>query len=137
MFTGAGAFALAAFFDMGYQCAKDTPRTLPAIMLAALVNVILNFALIKPLGVYGVIVTQLVTYIVLFIYRWYDMRRYFTLKIDHRIIAPVIVMLLSAIPFYYCDKAWLDIVYMLAALGCIAAACGKELRDTLLSKFAK
>lgn len=130
-------FALAAFFDMGYQCAKDTPRTLPAIMLAALVNVILNFALIKPLGVYGVIVTQLVTYIVLFIYRWYDMRRYFTLKIDHRIIAPVMVMLLSAVPFYYCDKAWIDIVYMLAALGCIAAACGKELRDTLLSKFAK
>ncbi|MBR6947709.1 MAG: oligosaccharide flippase family protein, partial [Muribaculaceae bacterium] len=31
-------FALSAFFDMGYQCAKDTPRTLPAIVLAAIVN---------------------------------------------------------------------------------------------------
>ena len=130
-------FALAAFFDMGYQCAKDTPRTLPAIMLAALVNVVLNFALIKPLGVYGVIVTQLVTYIVLFIYRWHDMKRYFTLKIDHRITVPVIVMLLSAVPFYYSDKVWMDVVYMLAALCCIATACDKELRDTLLSKFAK
>ena len=46
-------FAIAAFFDMGYQCAKDTPRTLPAIVLSAIVNVTLNFLLIKPLGVYA------------------------------------------------------------------------------------
>ncbi len=130
-------FALAAFFDMGYQCAKDTPRTLPAIMLAALVNVVLNFVLIKPLGVFGVIVTQLVTYIVLFIYRWHDMRRYFALKIDRSIIVPVIIMLLSAIPFYYSHLAWLDIIYMIVALGCIVAACSKDLRDLILSKFAK
>ena len=130
-------FALAAFFDMGYQCAKDTPRTLPSIVLAAVVNVALNFALIKPLGVYGVIVTQLVTYLVLFFYRWHDMRRYFVLKIDHRCIIPVAVMLLWAIPFYYSHNALLDIVFMVIALVCIAWTCGKELRDQVLSKFIK
>ena len=130
-------FALAAFFDMGYQCAKDTPRTLPSIVLAAAVNVALNFALIKPLGVYGVIITQLVTYLVLFFYRWHDMRRYFILKIDRRCIIPVVVMLLWAIPFYYSPNVLFDIVFMAIALGCIVWACGKELRELLLSKFTK
>ena len=130
-------FALAAFFDMGYQCAKDTPRTLPAIVLAAIVNIVLNFALIKPLGVYGVIVTQLVTYLVLFTYRWFDMKRYFILKFNKRTLVPIIVILLSAIPFYYSPKAWTNIVFMVIAIAVVLWSCGKELRDGLLSKFTK
>ena len=130
-------FALSAFFDMGYQCAKDTSRTLPAIVLSAVINVILNFLLIKPLGVYGVILTQVITYTVLFTYRWHDMRRYFVLNSSSRSLVPVIVMLLSAIPFYYCDGIVINIAYMALAIGAIIAACNKELRDLLLSKFSK
>ena len=130
-------FALSAFFDMGYQCAKDTSRTLPAIVLSAVINVILNFMLIKPLGVYGVILTQVITYTVLFTYRWHDMRRYFVLKSSRRSLVPVIVMLVSAIPFYYCDGIVINIAYMALAIGAIIAACNKELRDLLLSKFSK
>lgn len=130
-------FALSAFFDMGYQCAKDTPRTLPAIVLAAIVNVALNFLLIKPLGVYGVILTQFITYIVLFTYRWHDMRHYFVLRSSRRSLVPVAVMLVSAIPFYYCDGVVINIAYMALAIGAIIAACNKELRDLILSKFTK
>ena len=130
-------FAIAAFFDMGYQCAKDTKRTLPAIVLAAIVNVVLNFMLIKPLGVYGVIITQLVSYLVLVIYRWHDMKRYFVLKIDRRTVVPILVMLLSAIPFYFSPGTWFDLAYMVLALVVIVWSCGKELRDMLLSKFSK
>lgn len=130
-------FAIAAFFDMGYQCAKDTQRTLPAIMLAAIVNVVLNFLLIKPLGVYGVIVTLMVTYLVLVIYRWHDMKRYFTLKFDKRTCVPVCVMLIYVLPFYFVHSLWLDIVLVITALAIIIWACGKDLRDLLLAKFAK
>ena len=130
-------FAAAAFFDMGYQCAKDTKRTLPAIMLSAAINVVLNFLLIKPLGVYGAIVTQLVTYLVLFIYRWHDMRRYFVLKIGKLTAVPVAVMLVSALPFYHTQGVWLNVLYMILALACIIASCDKDVRDLILSKFAK
>ena len=130
-------FAAAAFFDMGYQCAKDTKRTLPAIVLSAAINVVLNFLLIKPLGVYGVIVTQLVTYLVLFIYRWHDMRRYFVLKIGKLTIVPVAVMLVSALPFYHTQGIWLNMLYMILALACIIASCDKDVRELILSKFTK
>ena len=130
-------FAAAAFFDMGYQCAKDTKRTLPAIVLSAAINVVLNFLLIKPLGVYGVIVTQLVTYLVLFIYRWHDMRRYFVLKIGKLTVVPVAVMLVSALPFYHTQGIWLNMLYMILALACIIASCDKDVRELILSKFTK
>ena len=130
-------FAAAAFFDMGYQCAKDTKRTLPAIVLSAAINVVLNFLFIKPLGVYGVIVTQLVTYLVLFIYRWHDMRRYFVLKIGKLTAVPVAVMLVSALPFYHTQGIWLNMLYMILALACIIASCDKDVRDLILSKFTK
>ena len=130
-------FAAAAFFDMGYQCAKDTKRTLPAIVLSAAINVVLNFLLIKPLGVYGVIVTQLVTYLVLFIYRWHDMRRYFVLKIGKLTAVPVAVMLVSALPFYHTQGIWLNMLYMILALACIIASCDKDVRELILSKFTK
>lgn len=130
-------FAIAAFFDMGYQCAKDTKRTLPAIVLAAIVNVVLNFTLIKPLGVYGVIVTLLVTYLVLVIYRWHDMKRYFVLRISRRTAVPVVIMLLSVIPFYQSHNPWIDIAFMVIALAAIVLASGKEFRDLVLAKFIK
>ncbi len=130
-------FAIAAFFDMGYQCAKDTPRTLPAIVLVAFINVILNFILIKPLGVYGVIATQLVTYAVLVIYRWYDMKRYFILKINKRVLVPITMVMLSAIPFYFSPGAWADIAFATAALALIVWSCGKDTRDLIISKFTK
>ena len=130
-------FAAAAFFDMGYQCAKDTKRTLPAIVLSAAINVVLNFLFIKPLGVYGVIVTQLVTYLVLFIYRWHDMRRYFVLKIGKLTAVPVAVMLVSALPFYHTQGIWLNMLYMILALACIIASCDKDVRELILSKFTK
>ena len=130
-------FAAAAFFDMGYQCAKETKRTLPAIVLSAVINVVLNFLLIKPLGVYGVIVTQLVTYLVLFIYRWHDMRRYFVLKVGKLTAVPVAVMLVSALPFYHTQGFWLNMVYMILALACIIASCDKDVRDLILSKITK
>jgi len=133
----AAVFAISAFFDMGYQCAKDTKRTLPAIVLASIVNILLNFALIKPLGVYGVIVTQFVSYIVLVIYRWHDMKRYFTLKMSQRTIVPIMTILLSFFPFYYNSNHLVDIAFMIAALAVVVLSCDKEIRQFIFSKLIK
>ena len=130
-------FAVAAFFDMGYQCSLDTKRTLPAIVLSAIVNVVLNFLLIKPLGVYGVIVTQLITYLVLVIYRWYDMKRYFVLKIEPRTTIPVLTMLVSALPFYYSHSAIIDILYPITAIVLLIWLCRDELSDLWQTRIKK
>ena len=71
------------------------------------------------------------------IYRWYDMKRYFTLKLNRRVLVPIAMILLSAIPFYFSPGAWVDIAFMVVALALIVWSCGKEIRDLIISKFTK
>ena len=124
-------FALSAFFDMGYQCAKDTSRTLPAIVLAAIVNIACNFFLVQRFGVYGAIATSIITYLVLFLYRLHDMKRYFKLSFYPSTTIAVILILVGAVPFHLLDKWWALMLYMIAACAMAYFAIPKESRDEM------
>ena len=128
-------FAISAYFDMGYQCAKDTKRTLPAIILSAVVNVALNFLLVSPFGVYGVIVTLIITYLVLITYRWIDTKRYFKLTLNQGIITPIIIALATAVPFYLSTAIWQDALSMVVAIGLMVYFCPKRIRKDVFGKI--
>ncbi len=130
-------FSLSAFFDMGYQCAKDTSRTLPAIVLAAIVNIVCNFILVKQLGVYGAIATSIITYTVLFLYRLHDMKRYFKLSFHPPTTIAIAIILIGVIPFHFVDAWWLSLLYMMAACAIALLAIPKDMRDELWGKFSQ
>ncbi|MBR5087244.1 MAG: oligosaccharide flippase family protein [Muribaculaceae bacterium] len=132
-------FALSAFFDMGYQCAKDTSRTLPAIFLAAIVNIVFNFILVKKIGVYGAIATSIITYLVLFLYRLHDMKRYFKLSFFPRTIIAAIIIVLGIIPYSLFNAWWLLLGYMVVAcvlaLYSISNETRNEIKGIILKKL--
>lgn len=128
-------FSISAYFDMGYQCAKDTKRTLPAIMLSAGVNVVLNFLLIGKFGVYGVIATLIISYSVLVIYRWIDSKRYFTITLVPGLLLPIGITLLMAVPFYCCTAIWQDALAMVGALTLMVASCPSAIKQGAFAKF--
>lgn len=134
-------FAIAAFFDMGYQCAKDTKRTLPAIIVSAVVNLSLNFLLINTLPmqwkVYGVIITSLVTYTVLVAYRWHDMKRYLKLSIYRGTALPVVIALAGVAPFYLSTNWILDLVILSVAILLLVKSAPETLRKEVSEKFLK
>ena len=128
-------FAINAYFDMGYQCAKDTKRTLPAIILSAVVNVVFNMLLINHLGVYGVITTLIITYLVLVVYRWFDTKRYFKLSINRHITLPILITLATAAPFYICAQIWQDALTMVVAIGLMVIVCPKDIKNEVFGKI--
>lgn len=113
MAIAAVLYALSAFLDMGYQCAKDTKRTLPAVVLAAIVNLVLNFVLIQHFGLWGVVLTGILTYAVLLSYRLHDMKRYFKLSCYRSSILPILVVMISVIPYYWADELWINMLYLI------------------------
>lgn len=129
-------FAIVAYFDMGYQCAKDTKRTLPAIALSAVVNVALNFILVPRYGVAGAIATLIATYIVLLTYRWFDTKRYFRLHIRKRVALTVCIALATAAPFYLCTAAWHDAATIVIAVALMLASCPADTRTEVIGKIA-
>ena len=130
-------FSLSAFFDMGYQCAKDTKRTLPAIILASAVNVVLNYVLVQWLGAYGAIATSIITYLVLFLYRLNDMKRYFKLSIYRSSLLAALIIVLGAIPYHLFSSWWQLVSYMLLACVFVFLSLSKDMRAELQEKLLK
>ena len=132
-------YAISAFLEMGYQCAKDTKRLLPAIVLCAVMNVTLNLVTIKflPDGikVFGAVSTAIITYLVLVVYRWIDVRRYLKLKIDKTTFIPIAVLLLAGVPFYLNQHLWQDAVVLVVSLALIYAFSPRDFYDKILRKI--
>ena len=131
--------AIAGFIEMGYQCAKDTKRLLPAIVLCAVINVILNLITIKLLPdgikVYGAVCTAIITYLVLVIYRWIDVRRYLKLKIDKTTYIPIAVLLLAGVPYYLNQHLWQDAVVLVVSVALIYAFSPRDFYDKIIRKL--
>lgn len=113
LFLSALFFSMAQFLDLGYQCSKDTTRILPSYVLTAIINVTLNFFLIKRWGVAGALFTINVSYLFLLIYRIIDTRRYFNIKLHLKTLLPITLILLSAIPVFVFDSILISIFFLL------------------------
>ena len=132
-------YAVSAFFEMCYQCAKDTKRLMPAIIMCAIINVALNLITIKflPDGikVYGAVSTAIVTYLVLAIYRWIDVRRYLKLKTDRSTFISIAVLLVAGVLYYLNGSLWQDLATLIAAVVIIVAVSPRDLLDKITRKF--
>ena len=130
-------FAITVYFELPYQCAKDTKRAIPSIILTATINITLNFILTPLLHIYGVILTAIVSYLTLIIYRWIDTRRYFTLKFQAKTLIPLGIILVSAIPFYLNSNHWFDAIYIVFSIIILAIFIPKELKASIINKIKK
>lgn len=89
-----------SFFELGYQCAKETQRMLVGTVLTVLVNVALNLIITPILGVYGVITVNILTYSFLVVYRYFDTKRYFKLSISLSSVFFIPLLILATFLFY-------------------------------------
>ncbi len=128
-------FAVTVYFELPYQCAKDTKRAIPSIILTAAVNITFNFILTPLLHIYGVILTAIISYLLLIIYRWIDTRRYFTLHFQHKTLIPLVLMLVSAIPFYLNDNHFIDALYIILSIVILFMFTPKELQASIINRF--
>lgn len=128
-------FAVTVYFELPYQCAKDTKRAIPSIILTAAVNITFNFILTPLLHIYGVILTAIISYLLLIIYRWIDTRRYFTLHFQHKTLIPLALMLVSAIPFYLNDNHFIDALYIILSIVILFMFTPKELQASIINRF--
>ena len=95
-------------------------------MLAAIVNIVCNLMLVKYLGVYGAIATSIITYLVLFLWRLHDMKRYFKLSFYPSTAIAIIIILVGVIPFHFINSWWLSLLYMIVACALALMAIPKE-----------
>lgn len=128
---GAALFSMAQFLEMGYQCAKETGRAIPAITLAAVTDLVLNFLLIGRYGLYGVVAAAVTAYIVLLVYRIIDSRRYMKLKLEHSSMVAIMLTMAGFAVFYLTNSPITDFLITVLSLVLIVTWAPESLRHKL------
>ncbi len=109
-------FAAASFYDLGYQCAKRTVRNLPGILLTTLLNLVMNYIFIHIWGIWGIVLSSILSYLFLFVFRMIDSWRFFPVRISWGIIYPLLLLVSGAFVFYQVDSVEGQIIYLVAVI---------------------
>jgi len=128
-------YALAAFYELGYQCAKHTERILPSFILITIIGLTCNYLLIKPLGINGVILANIITYVSLLIYRIFDTRKYMKISFDIRNIKAIILTLIGALIYTYFNSIIIDILAIIIFGALFIFICPPYIKGTAIQKF--
>lgn len=74
--------AFSAFIGAAYTASKKTSGTLKTSIYGGVMSVILNLILIPSIGLIGAGISSMISYFVMFIIRYFDTRKYFTVNIN-------------------------------------------------------
>lgn len=102
--------AVANVIGAVYIAKKETKNVAKSTMLAAIINILINLICIKSIGLWAAVISTIISYIIVVLYRWIDSRKYVMFSINmQKIVLLFVVYILSTI-LYYIDNTWLNVV---------------------------
>lgn len=93
---------MGTFISSTYNVHKDSKAFLTSASIGAITNIVLNFLMIPSMKVYGAAIATCISYIVVFMFRLFDTKRYILFKINNReFIFGTILLVFAAIAIYF------------------------------------
>lgn len=84
-----------------YSVFKNTKGALYSTIIGALTNVVLNFLFIPIIGIMGAALSTVIGYIVTLIYRWYDTKRFVSIRLEGKNSIELLILLVIQFALYY------------------------------------
>lgn len=98
LIVAAGFASIQSFFGTSYTVQKDSIGCLKSTSFMALLNLFLNYVLIRLLGIQGAALATLLSYMFISIYRYIDTKKYIKISIDFgRFFCTYALLIISAI----------------------------------------
>lgn len=107
---------LVSFLGSVYVAKKLTKEIAKTSIIVAIINIVVNVALINQIGLYAASISTVIAYFAMFIYRWIDVKKYVSIKTNKTLIAVLSVSFLVAIITYYLKMKIISIVVLLAVI---------------------
>ena len=97
-----------------YVAKKNTKAIANTSIISAILNIVINVALIKFVGLYAAVIATFVAFFTMSVYRLYDIRKkYFKITVDKSLIIKTIIVLLIILPAYYINNLYFNIFSLL------------------------
>jgi len=110
-------FVLSTYLGGIYVAYKKTKSVGLTTIFAAVINVGLDIAFIKVIGLYAASLSSLISYILLYVFRAVDIKKLVRLEIDYRHVILILAILFTECLFCFMQNKWLNIVNYLIGLG--------------------
>lgn len=112
LLVGSVFLTLGTFLSNEYTVHKDSKGFLRSASVGAIVNLVLNFILMPIMGVLGAAIATCISYIIVFIYRAYDIQKYKKIQyINNEKKIYLLVLILASIMVYVNNQVFSLIVY--------------------------
>ena len=116
MLIGAIFSSYASFYGTGYLSTKQTKGAFKTTIIAAISSVILNLALIPTIGLMGVPISTCLTYLIFWIIRIYDTKKFFNIKIEFINMIAMFIIIIIFIFMYYLLEAKYQILLSIVSI---------------------
>ena len=123
-----------------YIAKKDTKAVAKTSIWAAIINLVVNLALIRFVGLYAASISTLAAYLIMSIIRLIDVRKYIKINLDKRFIVSAVLVGIIIFVAYYINNLYLNIgVVLLTSIYAIMsnAKSINSIIDMVKSKFLK
>ena len=92
---------LVSFIGSIYVAKKLTKEIAKTSVIAAIINIVVNLVLIKSIGLYAASISTVIAYVLMFIYRWIDVKKYVKFNVNKILMFVLIIMYGVTIFTYY------------------------------------
>lgn len=93
-----------------YIAKKQTNTVARTTVLAASINILINLIMIKKWGVFAAAISTLISYIILTIYRYIDVRKYIKIKLEYKMIIYTHIIYGILIFLYYNNARVINLI---------------------------
>lgn len=136
LIIGSSFNSIAAFLGTIYTASMKTKQAFATTIVSAISNLIMSLILIPALSIWGVVISNMVSFAVLYLVRIKSIKNIINLKIDFLKLIPSLVLLIISIFAYYTLSIYYQIL-MVVVLGIITLYLNRKIVINLLDFFTK
>lgn len=119
LIIGYTVLTLATFFSTSYNVNKDSKGMLLSGLFGAIINIVLNFILIPQYEVYGAALATAISYISVFVYRFFDTKKYVNIRVFTKEFVIGFIMLFVQVLSLYINSNYFYILSIVCTVGII------------------
>lgn len=82
LYLGSLFSSFSGFYGTGYISAKDTKNAMSTTVVGAIINIVINLAFIKTIGIWAACISTLAAYVVVWIIRVIQTKKYFHIAVE-------------------------------------------------------